>query len=231
MSTHILSSAEWGSCQESGIKLARGGNSHPVKGIKHTRKWHWWTVKHRNDSSEKWKKISEHVAFTLCQAQSEKVVRKVKQSHWVMSTSNLWIAEWGGCQNNEIRPVSEWHSQTIKHNMRKLSGPWNKGSKRGELTSYQAQNEGVAGSGNANWGWTNIPFCWEGKLPLVLMPRTCHKNVPQGHQDSEAGLVGEWPHGWSRGSCQDNETNTTSEGNSLSVEHCYRPSLPRCLLS
>jgi hypothetical protein len=153
------------SCQESKIKPAREGNSHPVKGQRCTRKWYRQTVECRNDLLEQWKKTSKCVALTLCQAQSEEVVRKAKKIHWVRSTSNLLIAEWGGCQNNKIRPASKWHSQTIEHNMRKLSGQRNKGSERGELTSYQTQNKGVAGSGNADRGWTSIPFCWENELP------------------------------------------------------------------
>ena len=119
--THILKTAEGGTCQDTERNQSTEAHSHPGDGRERD------LLRHR-------KKPTDRGALTNWRWQREGLVRTRKQTDRPRRTHILEAPEGGTCQDSKRNRPTEAHSQTGDGRERDLSGHGNKPTDRGTLT-------------------------------------------------------------------------------------------------
>jgi hypothetical protein len=145
--THILSSAERGTAQDSARKSASEEHSRPVQ-----RRARDWSGQQNN--------ANQRGGLTFCRAQSDGLVRTATESQPARGTHPLSGAERGTGQDSERKPASDGHSRTVEHRARSWSGQRKKASQRGAFTFCRAQNEGLVRTAKESQPASGTHFLW-----------------------------------------------------------------------
>ena len=122
--------AEGGTCHNMERNRASESHSHPGEG-------------RGRDLSGHRKKSTERGALTSWRRQREGLVKTQKETDRVMHTHQLEMVEGGTCQDTERNRPSEAHSLSGDGKRRSLSGHRKKLAKRGTLTLWRRQREGL----------------------------------------------------------------------------------------
>jgi hypothetical protein len=142
--THPLSGAERGTGQDSNIKLASEGHSHPFgcrgtcqDGEKKSASegaHSLLNAEQRTGQDSERMDASQRGALTHCGVQSEGLVRTAKECQSVWATHQLSSTERGTGQDSRRTPASEGHSRPVERRARDISGQRIKVSEQGALT-------------------------------------------------------------------------------------------------
>ena len=126
--THILETAEEGTCQDTERNRSSEGHSRPGDG--------------RGRELSGYGKKTERGPLTSWRWQREGLVRTRKETDRPRTTHILETAEGGICQNTERNRLSEAHSRSRDGRGRNLSGHRKKPTEGGTLTNWRRQREG-----------------------------------------------------------------------------------------
>ena len=128
--THVLETAEGGTCQDTETNRPREG--HPQTGDGR-----------RSDLSKHGNKSTQGRTLTCWRRQTERLVRTRKQIDRGKDTHLLETADGATCQNTETNRPREGHSRPGDGRGSDLSGHGNKSTDRGALTNWRRQREGL----------------------------------------------------------------------------------------
>ena len=127
--THVLKTAEGGTCQD--IKGNQLNEVHPPTG----------DGRGRNLSGHA-KKPTDHGTLTSWRQQREGYFRTQKETDRARRTHSLETTEGGTCQDTERNRLGQVHSLAGDSRGRDLSGHRKKPTKQGTLTTWRQRREG-----------------------------------------------------------------------------------------
>jgi hypothetical protein len=128
--THFLETAVRGTCQDTESNQLSEGHPQPGDG-------------RGRELSRHGKKPTDREALTSWRQQSEGLVRTWKETDRARGTHCLETAEGGTCQDTERNRPTEGNSRPGDGRESDLSGHGKKSTKRGALTSWRRQREGL----------------------------------------------------------------------------------------
>ena len=128
--THILETAEGGTCQDTERNRPIEAHLHPGDG-------------RGRDLLGHGKKSTDRGVLTSWRRKREGLIRTWKEIDRPRCTHPLETPEGGTCQNTETNRPTEVHSPTGDGRGRELSGHENKPTDPGALTSWRRQREGL----------------------------------------------------------------------------------------